>query len=209
MTKDGARAALEAIAKPEPGNEQIDKILAEASQTYLDHGDRRVLLTAIARASGNTPLALQLKRDTLTMIDPKHAELVAQPEKNHFAAFLQGQGVDAQLVEAVKAGQVESAPLVARALQENSALSESLWNELAPGKTRPDLTKPDGLMAAAGVPTTPENQKKVEKMYAPIRVKKDINLGDYAIPTLLGGAMLLSVLTQIGMSGTVGGGQEH
>lgn len=252
VDKADARTALEALAKPspkpeapiespelidplsplmEPKTEQINQTLTNASQAFLNAGDRRVLLSALARQAGPTPLGNELRRDTLEMIrnsdlpgfenlkkeiadmnlpktDPAQSQLVSFLERHNKTH--PGGEVPAELIDAVKTGKMESAPLVARALQENSALSEQLWTELiGKDKPRPQLTTPDGLLGAAGLEKNDANRARVEAMFKPLRVKKEvnINLGDM-VPSILGGMMLLSFVTQLAMTDS-GQSQGH
>lgn len=229
VTKEDARAALGAIAKPE--NPRVDGILTEASQLYLDRGDNRLLLIALNRQTAGTPLGDELRRDVVEMVkktdipgfeslkkeiadmnlpktDPAQSQLVNFLER--FNLTHPGSEVSPELIEAVKTGKVESAPLAAQALQENSALSEQLWTELiGKDKPRPQLTTPDGLLGAAGLEKNDANRARVEAMFKPLRVKKEvnINLGDM-VPSILGGMMLLSFVTQLAMTDS-GQSQGH
>ena len=238
VTKEDARTALEEIAKPQiqaspevEENPRVDGILTDASQLYLDAKDNRLLLTALARQAGPTPLGNELRRDTLDMIgktdtpgfetlkkeiadmnlpktDPAQSQLVSFMER--YNSTHPGQEVPTELIEAVKTGKMESAPLVARALQENSALSEQLWMELiGKDKPRPQLTMPDGLLGAANLEVNDANRGKAESLFKPLRMKKDvnINLGDM-VPSVLGGMMLLSFVTQLAMTDS-GQSQGH
>ncbi len=238
VTKEDARAALETIAKPQveatpevQENPRVDGILTEASQMYLDAKDNRLLLTVLSRQTAGTPLGDELRRDTLEMIrnsnlpgfddlkkeiadmnltktDPAQSQLVSFLER--FNVTHPGGEVPAELIEAVKTGKMESAPLVARALQENSALSEQLWTEMAgKDKPRPQLTTPDGLLGAAGLEKNDANRSRAEAMLTPLKMKKDwnVNLGDM-VPSVLGGMMLLSFVTQLAMTDS-GQSQGH
>ena len=144
----------------------------------------------------------------LTKTDPAQSQLVSFLER--FNVTHPGGEVPAELIEAVKTGKMESAPLVARALQENSALSEQLWTEMAgKDKPRPQLTTPDGLLGAAGLEKNDANRSRAEAMLTPLKMKKDwnVNLGDM-VPSVLGGMMLLSFVTQLAMTDS-GQSQGH
>lgn len=213
VTKDSARGALESIAHPE-----TDQILTNASQLYLDAGDSRLLLTALASQTASSPLASEFRKDVLTMIGnsnlPGFEDLKKQvadlaipkkdPAQSEFVAFIgrynsthPGGELPQELTNAIKTGQVDSANEVAQTLQENSALSESLWTEMiGKDKPRPQMTNASGLLTAAKLEANETNRAKAEKLFAPLKVKKDIKLGDL-VPSVLAGAMLLSFVMQL------------
>ena len=158
--------------------------------------------------SGIESLKKEIADMNLPKGDPAQSQLVSFMER--YNSTHPGQEVPTELIEAVKTGKMESAPLVARALQENSALSEQLWMELiGKDKPRPQLTMPDGLLGAANLEVNDANRGKAESLFKPLRAKKDvnINLGDM-VPSVLGGMMLLSFVTQLAMTDS-GQSQGH
>lgn len=219
VTKEDARAALELIAHP-----NIDRILTDASQLYLDRGDPRLLLTALAGQTAGTALGDELRRDTLEMIartdfTKEIADLglpKTDPGSSQFLTFIErynknnpGRQVSAELVSAIRSGNIESAPLVAEALRSDTGLSQALWTELAGDKPRPQLTTPDGLLGAAGLEKNDAHRARAEAMLTPLKTKKDWNVTlEDMVPSVLGGVMLLSFVTQLAMTDS-GQSQGH
>lgn len=55
-------------AETEPNKEKLDRLFTQSANLFLDAKDPRVVAVALARASGSTPLGLELRRDVAHML---------------------------------------------------------------------------------------------------------------------------------------------
>lgn len=149
----------EQITENEPNKEKLDSLLTQSAKLLLDAKDPRVVTVALARASGSTPLGLELRRDVAHMVaEYKGDNLTAEareqlnkiqeelrllnlpktdPARSEFANTLEAyaagnpdKGITPALIEQVRTNTQSRPDGIANIMKADSTLTARLMSEL-------------------------------------------------------------------------------
>lgn len=180
---------------------------------------RRDVITSIAEMKPGklTPeqsaTLANLQKDIAGLALPK-----TDAARSEFAKFLEDfskehpdKAINPTLIEAVRTNKLDRAAEVANILQSDSTLSAKLHEQFKGDRTEPlaNVASADGLLAAAGLPASPENRTKAAKVFEPPPMpdtKSLKSMTDYIMPTLMGVALVSMFMNQFTGGGSEGGG---
>lgn len=228
-----ARKTLEEIAAG-PEKEKMDKLLTQGAQLLLAADDPRVAIVAVARAAATTPLGTELRRDVLHMIAETDGESFSaikkdidalnlpktDPAKSEFAKFLEDysrehpdKAIDPSKIEALRTGKQNAAAIITQELQRDTGLAARLWDQLKGSDSHvpPNVISPEGLLAAAGLESTPENTAKARRLYepkGPHPVMKLLQEIKSDLPSLMMTAGIITMVVTQFISQEGGGGHQ-
>ncbi len=221
-----------------PNRETVTALLTEANSILLELRDMRLLVNSVATQAADTPLGNEVRMDALrsiltmetqglppatatqlTAMQEKIKALNIPPHKPEQSAVLgliasynqmhPDKPIPEDIIEAVRSGKRDVAPVVAQMLQTNDALSEMTWRELTgrEGFTRLTMS-PERVLALSGLPQTPENMTKAQELFGVAKTMKEPPkiTGDQVVMGLMYGAIGLQFFTQLTTQEPSGGG---
>jgi len=243
---EAARSTLEKIANgtsvaeatapkvektPLPDREKVDALLSQANELLLDIKDMRLMLTAIASQSADTPLGNEVRMETLRMMGtmsnadmPPDAVIKLDALQKHIKELnLPNAKPENSALLPIIATYNKSHPsdpipttdlsakTVAQLLQFNMDIAQPVWKELTGVEGFNGLhLSPTNILELAKLPQTPENLKKANDMFTTVKhmpQEQQATLKETLMPMLMGGALLLMFFTQI--TGVSEGGGTH
>jgi len=212
-TEVNARGTLEEIAKgtpvaeatatgvedaPMPDREQVSKLLEETNALLLELRDMRLLVSAVATQSADTPLGNETRLDALRMIRDMNLEGLppdqttaatvlqekirglklpdAKPENSALVSTITNYNeahpnaaIPQEVIDQIKSGSRDTASTVAQFMQSNPELAQDVWKQLTNVDGFSGLNpNPTNILQLAGIATTPENLAKANEMFGTI-----------------------------------------
>jgi len=207
------------VAEQMPDKEAMTRLLSESNDLLLELRDMRLLVTAIATQSADTPLGNETKLEALRMIrdmktdglSPEQVTSVTKIQEEIRALSLPDVNPsDSALIPVISAyneahpdaavpkegldqiasGNKDTATAVAGLMQSSPDLAADIWKQLTGVDGFSGLRPtPTNILQLAGIPTTPENMAKANEMFGVI---SKLPLAKQRVETdkLLGTAML-------------------
>ncbi|MEK7543909.1 MAG: hypothetical protein AAB557_03510 [Patescibacteria group bacterium] len=129
-----------------------------------------------------------------------------------YAAKNPDKGITPDVIESIRTNKTNRADTLAAIMKTDTTLTAELMGQLKGDRTEavPNVATPDGLVKAAGLDMTPENNVNAGEILRPkytIPVKPPAQFSDLILPTVLGTSMtLMFVASLAGAGGQEGGG---